>query len=559
MKKVEWSLNEWLKQAFIQLIARHTGLVIREQDQAALSEKIFLRMKALELDFPETYYQLLDAPTFESHQEWQKLVLHLTNLESYFFRDKGQFILLRNCILPELINRKQDSKILRIYSAGCSTGEEPYSLAILLKELIPDLEQWELLILGTDINQEALEKAQTGIYSPWSFRSVKEDIKQKYFRSIQKQYQIDPQIRKMVKFQTLNLVKDPFPQLDSDLSELDLIICRNVFIYFEEAAIAKVIDKYYQTLQPLGYLITGHAELYGQNLNQFQTKIFPESLVYQRPVDNLVNEPPASLTTEQGLPSSNEDNFLPSDLKIDAGTRGCGDGERGILMHGDEKNFFIATDSCPLPFQAKISSTQTDRTITASSKQPHPLSSGSSKTETNFNQETDQELLRKAQILLRQKAYNLAIRQVNKVLQKNPNNCYAYYLMAKIQVNLHQYKEATHYCHEALEIDSFFIEPHYLLAQIAQEQNNLVEAKRLLKQIIYLEPYSLVAYFQLSHIYQQEGDEKRSIKMQQALLNILKQLPANAKILELGNLTAAELILELETTLQVSDNGGSSE
>ncbi len=522
-------LNEWLKEAFIQLITKHTGLVIREQDQAALSEKIFLRMKALKVDFPEIYYQLLDAPTFESHQEWQKLVVHLTNLESYFFRDKGQFILLRNCILPELINRKQDSKILRIYSAGCSTGEEPYSLAILLKELIPDLEQWELLILGTDINQEALEKAQTGIYSPWSFRSVKEDIKQKYFRLIKKQYQIDPQIRKMVKFQTLNLVKDPFPQPDSDLSELDLIICRNVFIYFEEAAIAKVIDKYYQTLQPLGYLITGHAELYGQNLNQFQTQIFPESLVYQRPVDNLVNVPLASLPTEQGLQSSTEDNLLPP-VPFPGGARG---------------------GFCPLPFQAKISSTQTDRTITASSKQAHLPSARSPTTETDSPQETDEELIRKAEILLRQKAYNLAIQQVNKVLKKHPNNCYAYYLMAKIQVNLHQYKEATHYCHQALEIDSFFIEPHYLLAQIAQEQNNLAEAKRLLKQIIYLEPYSLAAYFELSHIYQQEGDKKRSIKMQQALLNILKQLPANGKILELGNLTAAELILELETTLQL--------
>lgn len=291
------SLSEGLRQAFIRLITKHTGIEIRERDKTALSEKIFLRMKAIKLDIPEIYYQLLNSSTLESNQEWQNLVILLTNIETYFFRDQEQFLLLRNHILPELIERKQNSKTIRICSAGCSSGEEPYSLAILLKELLPDLEQWNLMILGIDINQEALQKAKKGIYRPWSFRRVDREIVQRYFRLTNNHYHLTASIKQMVKFQSLNLVKELFASPDSELRQLDLIVCRNVFIYFESSAIARVLNKFYNALQPLGYLITGHTELYGQNLSQFQTKVFPESVVYQR-TDNGINTPIVSLPCE---------------------------------------------------------------------------------------------------------------------------------------------------------------------------------------------------------------------------------------------------------------------
>ncbi|HBB30643.1 MAG TPA: chemotaxis protein CheR [Cyanobacteria bacterium UBA8803] len=304
-------LSTGLRQAFIRLIAKHTGLEVRERDQATLIESIFLRMKILKLPFPENYYQLLELKTADSYHEWQRLVLIMTNLESHFFRDKDQFSLLKNQILPELIQRQQATKTLRICSAGCSTGEEPYSIAILLKELLPDLEKWQVLILGADINQTALEKARAGIYRAWSFRNVDAAIKQRYFRLVNERYHIDERIKEMVKFQSVNLVKDPFLHPSSELQDMDLILCRNVFIYFEPLAIGKVLDKFYHALQPLGYLITGHAELYGQDLSLFQIKVFPESLTYQRHADNFAIQPSAlEVNTHQvALPS--ELNYLP--------------------------------------------------------------------------------------------------------------------------------------------------------------------------------------------------------------------------------------------------------
>jgi chemotaxis protein methyltransferase CheR len=285
------SFSAEIKQAFFRLVAKHTGLEIREREQAEFYQKILVRMNILKLNRPENYYQLLNSNTLNGEREWAELILDFTNLESYFFRDKELFNLLRNTLLPELIQRQQYNKTLRICSAGCSTGEEPYSLAILLKELIPDLNRWNLMILGVDINSSALEKAKAGIYRPWSFRNVDTEIKQRYFRLINNQYHIDSQIKEMLTFQTLNLVKDPFTRPKSELRDMDLILCRNVFIYFEPSAIANVLNKFNQALQPLGYLIAGHAELHGQNLSQFQTKVFPEALIYQRHANNIVDLP----------------------------------------------------------------------------------------------------------------------------------------------------------------------------------------------------------------------------------------------------------------------------
>ncbi|MBD2608420.1 protein-glutamate O-methyltransferase CheR [Scytonema hofmannii FACHB-248] len=284
MSKAEF-LSVALTEAFIKLIAQQTGLEIRERDQADFSEKIFVRMKALNIFFPEEYYQLLRY----SYQEWQQLVLLLTNLESYFFRDKEQFKLLRDRILPELIQSKEHNKTLRICSAGCSNGEEPLSLAILLKELIPYPEQWNLMILGVDINQEALKKAKQGIYTPWSLRSIDPEIRERYFLHFNNQYYLDMQIKQMVKFKYVNLVKDYFNE-HNEMINLDLIICRNVFIYFEKSAIAKVLDKFNQILQPSGYLIAGHTELFAQDLSHFETKLFPESLVYIKKAFDKQNE-----------------------------------------------------------------------------------------------------------------------------------------------------------------------------------------------------------------------------------------------------------------------------
>lgn len=276
-------LNSWLKQAFIRLIAERTGLRIRKNDQSIFQEVIRKRTQSINLDFPEAYYRLLCADTDDSRAEWRNFIVGITNSESFFFRDKGQFRLLENYILPELIQQRSSAKRLRICSAGCSTGEEPYSIAMLLRQIIPDLADWDISIIGIDINADAITKAQAGTYRPWSFRGVDAATRSRCFIEKGDYYQINRNIKDLVKFRTINLLNDPFETPDTGIQDLDLILCRNVFIYFNESAIKTVLNKFYNALNPLGYLLVGHAELHSQDPSQFQIKVFDESIAYQRP------------------------------------------------------------------------------------------------------------------------------------------------------------------------------------------------------------------------------------------------------------------------------------
>lgn len=282
------SFNPDLIQAFIQLIVRHTGISIRENDQKAFKETIAQRAKLTGLNSIEAYYQLLTDKTYQSHQEWEVLNTEITNTESFFFRDKGQFKLLKNHIFPELISRKADTRKIRICSAGCSTGEEPYSVAMMLYESFPEIKGWELTILGVDINSTALEKARKGIYRPWSFRGVDPTIQTRFFEQINNHYHINQNVRNMVSFKAGNLLDNSALNPFSYIRDIDLILCRNVFIYFSNSAVKAALDKFYNALSPLGYLVVGHAELYSQNPSNFQAKMFEESIAYQRPEDSSI-------------------------------------------------------------------------------------------------------------------------------------------------------------------------------------------------------------------------------------------------------------------------------
>ncbi|MCI4625961.1 MAG: tetratricopeptide repeat protein [Candidatus Magnetoovum sp. WYHC-5] len=268
---------------FKSLIASHIGVYLHNQDRVTLEKTLTERMRALGIDEPGYYYMLLKSNTCGVDNEWKQLIIHLTTGESYFFRDAGQFDIIRKIIIPELINIKQAEKSLRIWSAGCSTGEEPYSIAILINELRQLIPGWSVSIIGTDINEEALCKAQRGIYGQWSFRSINEDIKCKYFISSGGKWQLDNNICKMVRFDNLNLIKDDLPNVLKGIYSIDLIICRNVFIYFDRTTVALILKKFRETLLQGGFLVVGHAELYGQDLNGlFTSKAYPESTIYRK-------------------------------------------------------------------------------------------------------------------------------------------------------------------------------------------------------------------------------------------------------------------------------------
>jgi len=285
---VREGMEDKLLQQFRRLISRKTGLWVRTEDLAALEKIIVARIRLLKLSEPEDYLRLMSADTYETKCEWKELMIPLTIGESFFFRDKGQFAILKDKVFPELIEKRKDVRSLRIWSAGCSSGEEPYSLAILLDGLLADRRDWNISIVGTDINEDALEKARLGAYTQWSFRSAEPEIQGRYFKRRKDGWEIDERIRNMVMFSYGNLIDDLFP--GHEICNMDLILCRNVFIYFNSEAISVVAEKFVNTLNEGGYLMTGHGELHLHSYPGLKAKIFPESVVYQKSSEPAIAE-----------------------------------------------------------------------------------------------------------------------------------------------------------------------------------------------------------------------------------------------------------------------------
>lgn len=278
-------MDKFLMNDLITLVESRIGLSIGAKDREAFGIRILARMKMRGDMDPRSYRGLLSSLTPEAFEEWQELVPLLTTGESYFFRDQGQHELLRNSILPRLLELRKEQKTLRIWSAGCATGEEPYSLAMLLDGLLPVCSRWQILILGTDINTRALEKARSGVFTQWSFRMVAPAVQSRYFTRRRDAWELDKKIRDMVTFRRNNLVVDQFPSGASELHAMDLILCRNVFIYFTPETVALIMEKFAGVLNEGGYLITGHGEVPRSALKWFKNQMLDGHVLYRKITD----------------------------------------------------------------------------------------------------------------------------------------------------------------------------------------------------------------------------------------------------------------------------------
>ena len=225
---------------------------------------------------------LMSAPPTKAQIE--VLASHLTIGETYFYRDKQTLEALAQNILPDLIRaRRGREQRLRFWSAACCSGEEPYSLAILLHRLLPDLADWRVTITATDINPRFLHKAVAGIYGEWSFRNAPPWLKERYFdRTADGRYAIVPEIGKMVTFAHLNLVEDVYPSLATDTNAMDLIFCRNVMMYFTPPQMGKLLGNLHHALVDGGWLAVSPSEASHALFPQFVSVNFPGAIFYQK-------------------------------------------------------------------------------------------------------------------------------------------------------------------------------------------------------------------------------------------------------------------------------------
>ncbi|MFA6448120.1 MAG: CheR family methyltransferase [bacterium] len=276
-------LSDNLLSQLSELVAEKMALNFPEEKWGDLSRRAGAAAKEFGFSDIESFVQWLVASRLTTEQI-ELLASHLTVHETYFWREPQVFEALLGSILPELIRARQKTgRLLRIWSAGCSTGEEPYSIAIALRRAIPDIKDWHITILATDINPRMVRRALAGVYGEWSFRNAPPWLKDGYFRRRkEKEYELLPEIRKMVKFGYLNLGGDIYPSPMNNTNAMDIIFCRNVLMYFKPERARQIGRSFYGALVDEGWLIVSSSEL-SQHLFPDLTSVnFPGAIVYRK-------------------------------------------------------------------------------------------------------------------------------------------------------------------------------------------------------------------------------------------------------------------------------------
>ena len=256
-----------------------TGLHFEQRNGAALARGLCKRMSALRLESFEQYLAYLKLHGEDRH-ELQKLLQFLTVGETYFFRYPSHFD-----ALSERLSQKHApaAQPIRIWSAGCSTGEEPYSIAITLMEAIPDWKKRDIKIIATDINNRSLKQARDGVYSPWAMRTTSERHLSRYFDRVGESFLIKNEVKQLVEFHHLNLSAPCNEKVCKELQGLDAVFCRNVLIYFSPETAEQMLQSFAEALAVSGQLFLGHSETLLQRSFDLEVRRRENSFYYVKP------------------------------------------------------------------------------------------------------------------------------------------------------------------------------------------------------------------------------------------------------------------------------------
>lgn len=462
---------------FRDLLQERSGIYFPPEKRAMLARGLDEALRLSSCTNMSAYYDLLESSP-SAHYEWDRLVSILTVGETYFFRNEGHFNALRHHILPEFIARRERfNRRLRIWSAGCATGEEPYSLAILLRDMIPNLASWNVTILATDINRDVLKRAREGVYSTWSFRGVEKRLQERYFSQVGNRYHINEEIKQMVNFEYLNLIEDYYPSLTNNTSGMDLILCRNVTIYFSQAVTRQVVGQLFNCLVDGGWYIPGSSEPNLVTYKAFDYHTFPGAVVYQKPQP----QPGQKLQVETG-----ELHRLPQ-------TR-------------------------PL--------TMTRPTAVKTLPQAAPQWPNTYKD---------------AEALLKTGRVDGAMTRLYEKLDQDPRHVPTYCLLSKIYANRGQFEEAQHWCERAIEKDKLQPEPYFALSMIYQAQGMVERAIEALKKTLYLAPIFILAHYTIANLYLQTSDHKQAIRHLHNVKRLLAGRPYDELVREGDGLVSGRL------------------
>lgn len=470
MKKYQFT--EELKNRFRDYISGRCGLYFKDYDLRNLEDAIFKRAEFCQCEFLNEYYTYLTTAQ-KREDEFRELLNLLTVNHTYFFRNKPHFDVLREKALPEIIRKRKkqaaclkgQKPLLRIWSAGCSSGEEPYTIAMIVRDAVEDLSDYDIQIIATDASTQALDKARAGIYGENSVYLIEPRYMQKYFRRIENpkekpKFALSDTIKKMVFFDYHNLITDEYPV------NCDIIFCRNVTIYFELSTTLKIIERFYSNLAEDGYFFIGYSESLQFICRKFKMYDWKDAIFYRK-------------VSIEALP-------LP---------------ETPIPAVQEAEEIITA-----------ISRAQIQAEEQEESQKNIPLPSRDVK-----------ELLIEAVKLSHLKQYDSALSLIKEVLAAGKKSVEPYYISAEIHANQGRFNQAREELACVLRLNALFVPAHYLYGSIYMEEQNLVEAEKSLKKAIYLDKNFILAYYNLAIIYRRQGRYDDAVRAYRNTLKILSQ------------------------------------
>lgn len=464
------------------IVYQRFGLVFSELQTSSLIKSVHTAASKFKIEKkPEEVLKWLELSA-ANQEAMDELARHLTIGETYFFRERAAIDLLRDQLIPDF--RRQDGKdrTFRIWSAGCSSGEEPYTLAIVLSEAMKLSGPFKFEILATDINPNALEKARIGRYSDWSFRETSTDYKEKYFTYKDKLFEISEDIKKLVHFRKFNL------KTFADSNELifshpfDAIFCRNVLMYFDVPVIRKIGNAFYRNLNENGWLIASQVELNDDFFPDFQKKAFCNGFFYRKQTDFQKDTIQPDVKNHFAIQKKNVFSKSRSTV-IRAGI------ETNRLSKNKDSavkapSFRIKLDSKP---EKIVSKRLTDTSV---SKEI-------------IDSVTSDEILS----LANSGSFDQALKLSNDILSKEPENTSIRFIQALILI----------------------------------ESGLTAAAESVLTQLLYLDPHHLAAQYSLAGLLKKAGKDKQSKKQIGNLINELEKYDDESIIQGLEGMTAGRM------------------
>ena len=496
-----------------EFIREKTGISISPEKNLALQNSLQIRLQTVERSNLGKYLNFIKYHP-EGHNELKEIIKLITITKSDFFRNPPQFEALEKWIIPELFQNRKITE-LAIWSAGCSTGEEPYSIALSLLKVAGPTPPLPLQILATDINQEVLNQAQEGIYPLRRIASVPQSLLQQHFQPLPgDKFQVSDSVKKMVKFKFHNLAASGFPIPAA--GAWNIIFCRNVSIYFDLNTTRSLMEKFFDVIAEGGYLFIGHSESLFRVFNKFKLVEKGNVLIYRK-------EKPAPLPTAAESRVSSSPPYPPE--------------------------YFHFPEPLPTPSQPFA-------------KPPHPPGSESLVPETpslNFYQLS---LLEFAEL-----NYQQGLSLLNSYIQENPQDPIPYLTRGNIQTELGQYEEAGKSYQTAIELDPLIPESYLLMGISLRKKGELENAVIFLKRGLFVNENLSPASFMLGLIYRDQENPKQAIReLSYAIWSLEKThdypqgidsywCPDDRPILEKSLLikTCREIIRHLQKQLQEKD------